>query len=79
MSTRLEDLALELLGLPSSDRALLARQLLSSLDDVATPDSQRLWLEEARRRAAEIQRGAECRPAKDVMRDVRERLQAPKK
>jgi len=75
MSTQLERLAIELLGLPASSRALLAKQLLASLDETETPDSQQLWIEVAQRRAAELAAGkVEGIPAEDVFRDLEEEL-----
>jgi putative addiction module component (TIGR02574 family) len=75
MSTQLERLAIELLGLPASSRALLAKQLLTSLDETETPDSQQLWIEVAQRRAAELAEGkVEGIPAEEVLRRARERL-----
>lgn len=44
----------EALHLPVKDRARLANRLLESLDDVSESDAEQLWLEEARRRVAEI-------------------------
>ncbi|MCD4727511.1 MAG: hypothetical protein K8R46_07615 [Pirellulales bacterium] len=38
MSTQMERLAIELLGLPASSRALLAKQLLASLDENELPE-----------------------------------------
>ena len=75
MSTQLERLAIELLGLPASSRALLAKQLLASLDETETPDSQQLWIEVAQRRAAELAEGrVEGIPAEDVFRELEEEL-----
>jgi hypothetical protein len=45
------------LGLDPSVRADLARELLESLDDLSQPEVQRLWLEEAERRRADVQAG----------------------
>jgi putative addiction module component (TIGR02574 family) len=79
MPTQMEKLAIELLGLPASSRALLARQLLASLDDeddTATPEVSDAWLEEIKRRDAEVLAGTvQCVPAEDVMRRARERVQ----
>lgn len=47
----------EALRLPAEERARLARQLLSSLDELPPEDLDRLWLEEAQRRSAEIDAG----------------------
>lgn len=76
MSTDLERLAIELLGLPASSRAKLAKQLIASLDETESPDAQDRWIEVAKRRAAEIAEGkVECIPAEDVFRELREELQ----
>ena len=76
MTARDEQLAMELLALPAADRALLATQLIAGLDESSEPDAEALWLEEARRRSAEIAAGSVvCRPAEDVFRDARQDLQ----
>jgi putative addiction module component (TIGR02574 family) len=79
VSTQLETLAIELLGLPASSRALLARQLLASLDDeddATALEVNEAWLEEIERRDAEVRAGTvQCIPAEDVMRRARERVQ----
>jgi len=76
MATKVEELAMELLALPAADRALLATQLISGLDESTDPDADALWLEEAQRRSAEIAAGSVvCRPAEDVFRDARQSLQ----
>jgi hypothetical protein len=75
MSTQLERLAVELLGLPASSRALLAKKLIESLDETETPDAEALWIEAAKRRADEIREGnVQTIPADEVMRHARERL-----
>lgn len=67
-----ELLTSEALALPAADRARLAELLLSSLDDLPEQDVERLWITEAQRRAAEIDRG-EVRPvsAEDLRQRVR--------
>jgi putative addiction module component (TIGR02574 family) len=45
------------LGLPKPDRAHLVQLLLESLDSPSDTDVQELWLNEARRRANEIDTG----------------------
>jgi hypothetical protein len=76
MSTSLERIAIELLGLPASDRALLAKQLIDSLEEDATPGVETLWLQTAERRSREITEGkVEPRPAEEAFRVARERLQ----
>ena len=47
----------EVLQLPLKERAALASLLLESLDESNGEDSSELWLEEAERRAAEIDQG----------------------
>ena len=75
MSIPLEELAVELLGLPASSRAYLAKQLILSLEDQANPDAERLWLAEAKRRSREIAEGTvECPPAEEVFRRARDKL-----
>jgi putative addiction module component (TIGR02574 family) len=75
MATKLEELAVELLGLSASDRALLAKQLILSLDERQTESSQDLWIAEARRRAREIDAGsAETLPAEEVLARARKQL-----
>ena len=76
MSTQMERLAIELLGLPASSRALLAKQLIASLDENELPEIGDEWLEEINRRDAQISEGSvQCVPAEDVMRRARERVQ----
>ena len=53
----IDELKREALQLDPSVRADLARQLLESLDDLPGPEVERLWLEEAERRRADVQAG----------------------
>ena len=73
MST--EDLEIELLKLPASDRARLAEKLLESLEQLSDEENARRWAEEARRRDqawdADLALG---RPSDEVFRDARARL-----
>lgn len=46
MSMPIEQLTVELLGLPTQHRALLAEKLISSLDDTTMPDTEALWIKE---------------------------------
>lgn len=76
MPMTIEQLTLELLGLSTQYRALLAEKLIASLDDKVFPDTESLWIKEAERRFKEIQDGTViCRPAEEVLRDAREKLQ----
>jgi len=71
MSPQMERLAIELLGLPASSRALLARQLIASLDETDSPEVSKEWLEVAKRRAAELAAGqVEGILAEDVFREL---------
>jgi len=51
------DLERALLHLPAQDRAHLAQILLESLDQLPEQEARDLWIEEARRRADEIDQG----------------------
>ena len=46
------------LHLPLQDRARLARRLIESLDELSEVEAEKLWLDEAERRAREIDEGA---------------------
>jgi putative addiction module component (TIGR02574 family) len=75
MSTQMERLVIELLALPTASRALLANQLLASLDEDNVPEISAEWLAEIDRRDAQIRDGSvQCEPAEDVMRRARERV-----
>jgi putative addiction module component (TIGR02574 family) len=47
----------EVLSLPASDRAKLAHELLESLDSLSEADLERAWLDEAERRAQQLDEG----------------------
>lgn len=47
----------EALSLPVSERARLAHELLESLDTLSEPDLERMWLDEAERRAEQLDQG----------------------
>jgi len=72
----IEQLAIELLGLPAKARATLAQKLLDSLDDEAAGgDVDALWAEEAERRLKEVEEGrVSVRPAEAVLGEARSRL-----
>ena len=53
----IDEIRHQALALPLDQRALLAEQLLSSLDAPSEGEISELWLAEAERRAAEIDRG----------------------
>ena len=62
----------EALHLPISARAELAHKLLLSLDNMSESEIEEAWLDEAERRANEIDRGiVELIPAEEVSRKAR--------
>ena len=62
----------EALHLPASERAALAHKLLESLDGLSDAEAGELWLNEAARRAAEIDAGtAQLIPSDVVARKAR--------
>ena len=66
-----ETIRREALSLPVQERAELAEQLLSSLDDLSEAEIEQLWLREAARRAEELDRGVTKRvPADEVRRQA---------
>lgn len=52
-----KDLRQEALLLSREERAILARELIESLDEPADDDADQAWLNEAERRAAEVTSG----------------------
>jgi putative addiction module component (TIGR02574 family) len=72
----LQDLEAEALKLPVADRAQLAETLLESLGALTEEENRRLWVEEARRRDAELDADpSRGRPAEAVFREARARLE----
>ena len=79
MATEFERLRDDLLTLPVDSRASLAQALIKSLDDSLDVNAESLWLEEIRRRDAEIRSGtAKLKPAEQVLREARELLRCLK-
>jgi Putative addiction module component len=75
MKLRIEDMAMELLGLPAAQRALLAKQLIDSLDETEMEGVEALWVREAESRYAEIEKGiVECQPVDEALKEAREKL-----
>jgi putative addiction module component (TIGR02574 family) len=69
------ELESQALKLPRRQRARLAQQLISSLDQEVDPDVEKLWLAEAERRLAELKSGkAASIPAAAVMKKARASL-----
>lgn len=63
-----ETIRREALSLPIQERAELAEQLLSSLDSLSELEMEQLWLQEAARRAEEMDRGLAKRVSADEVR-----------
>jgi len=79
LSSELEKLKDDLLGLPRNSRASLAFALIASLEEEIDDDVNRLWEEEIRRRHRDIKSGrATQKPADQVLLEVRERLRCLK-
>jgi len=68
----LTQLERDVLSLDLKSRGRLAARLLASLDDVSEEENEKLWAEEADRRALELDSGAlESIPLEDVIRDAK--------
>jgi hypothetical protein len=62
----------EALHLPLPARAALAHKLLESLEALSETEAEQLWLDEAERRAAEIDNGTvQLAPSDEVSRKAR--------
>ena len=71
MNATLEQIAQEALRLAPAQRAELADFLAGSLDITPPDEVQRLWLEEAARRLAEVRSGqVETIPVEDVLAEA---------
>jgi Putative addiction module component len=72
----IDDIEAEILKLDPRARARLAKKLLESLETLSDEENERLWAEEADRRDAAWESApGSGRPAADVIRDARARLQ----
>lgn len=75
MATELDRLREDLLMLPPESRASLAAALIESLDEGVDADAESTWIEEVRRRDAEIRTGTvKLKPAHEAIREARELL-----
>lgn len=75
MADRARELESKALGLPPEDRARLAERLLASLEGIAEPEAEALWLAETERRLAELESGVVVgTPADEVFRKSRSAL-----
>ncbi len=76
MTTRKDELEVEVLGLPTEDRAHLARRLIESLEESGMGDFEAEWIEEAERRYAAYREGVSTgRPGEEVFRAAKVRLE----
>ena len=76
--SKLEQLETVALELPTSQRAQLAHKLIASLDAPFDDRCEQVWLEEAKRRDAELTAGkVVARPAVEVLRDAYRRIGCP--
>lgn len=77
MARPLKEIEQELLSLPQEERARLAHELIVSLDkdEQTEEDVEAAWLEETKRRDAEIERGeVRAIPADEALRRAHEAL-----
>ena len=71
---KVETIRREALSLPVQERAELAEQLLSSLDSLSEAEIEQLWLQEAVRRADEMDRGLTKRVTAEEVRSQAQAL-----
>jgi putative addiction module component (TIGR02574 family) len=75
MSTIVEEITLKARALPAEDRARIAEDLLSSLQEDTDPEIEAAWDAEIRRRLDEVDSGtAKLIPAAEVFAEVRRML-----
>ena len=70
----IETIRHEVLSLPTQERAQLAELLLSSLDNLSEAEIEKLWFQEAARRAAEMDQGLVPRIPAEVVRQEAQAL-----
>ncbi len=71
----IQELEAEALKLDPKSRARLAGKLLASLENLSEEENTRLWVEEAERRAMEMDTQPDVSAsAKDVFREARAKL-----
>ena len=68
----LKELEAEIKKLDLKDRALLAKRIVESLDELSETEIEALWVEEAERRLDEIEKGLVTEiPAEEALRRAR--------
>jgi hypothetical protein len=64
----IDEIKAQALKLSPASRAILARDLLASLETLSAAEIERLWIDEALRRDEEIDRGTtQLQPADEVL------------
>jgi len=77
MATLFDEIAADAMKLPLRDRVKLAQRLVSSLDDQAETDVEKLWLAEAERRLEELRSGkTKGIPAEEAIRNASEAVKS---
>jgi len=68
----LKELEAEIKKLDLKDRALLAKRIVESLDELSDAEIEALWVEEAERRLDEMEKGLVTEiPAEEALRRAR--------
>ena len=71
----IEELETEIGKLPLGERAVLAKWIVQTLDDLSEFEVEALWTEEAERRLDELEQGVAAEiPAEDALRRARAAL-----
>jgi len=71
----LEQLALDVLGLSARERAILAQQIIASLEDEAVGDVETLWAEVAENRLRQVtENKVSLRPAEVALAEIKTKL-----
>ena len=75
MASIIDEITLKARALPAEDRARLAEELLSTLQENPDPEIEAAWDAEIRRRLADIDSGnAKLVPAAEVFAEIRRML-----
>ncbi|HMF31402.1 MAG TPA: addiction module protein [Candidatus Lokiarchaeia archaeon] len=76
MASKIKEIEKEIFQLPPHERALLAKHIISTLDEgEADPDADEAWKQEVRRRYDDYKEGkVKAKPAKQVLDEARKKL-----
>ena len=70
-----DELEIEIKKLPPKDRAILAKRVIESLDELSQPEIEALWIEQAERRLDELEQGLAVEiPAEEAFRRARDTI-----